>query len=135
MGRELTDVQMDKKPNGTMLNAKGVSKDRGQVAPKFAQNSIEAKIYEFECAGKNSAIENGHEKQDTVLVESTSVDNKLPDGKTSISPSSKSANNIHVSHAVTKANIGIETAAVSPNSSANANSSNSPTKSSQVNEI
>lgn len=81
MGRELTDVHMDTKPNGVVLTSNGASCDKVHEAPKHSDDDIEAKDYEVkECTTQNS-VENCNEEQDVAGVKTTNFDADLAEGK------------------------------------------------------
>ncbi|KAK1548828.1 hypothetical protein Q3G72_003264 [Acer saccharum] len=85
MGRELTNVNMDKNPFGVTL--KSTSHNKVHVAPKISEgNNNEAKDYDVkECSAENSVAENchNHEKED--------VTSEKPDDQKSSSPTSNSS--------------------------------------------
>ncbi|KAK4850932.1 hypothetical protein QYF36_011093 [Acer negundo] len=85
MGRELTNVNMDKNPFGVTL--KPTSHNKVHVAPKISEgNNNEAKDYDVkECSAENSVAENchDHEKED--------VTSEKPDDQKSSSPTSNSS--------------------------------------------
>ena len=84
MGRELSGLQMEKKPNGAVH-------DRVHVAPRISQDSYQAKDYEVkECTEQNSPIEKRLEEQMVLGVKSTNLDEALSDGKNEKSGSHKS---------------------------------------------
>lgn len=43
MGRELTDVHMDKKSNGVVPNSNDASGDKVHVTPKISEDNVDAK--------------------------------------------------------------------------------------------
>ncbi|TXG65980.1 hypothetical protein EZV62_007255 [Acer yangbiense] len=85
MGRELTNVNMDKNPFGVTL--KPTSNNKVHVAPKISEgNNNEAKDYDVkECSAENSVAENcqDHEKED--------VTSEKPEDQNSSSPTSNSS--------------------------------------------
>lgn len=91
MGRELSGLQSEKKPNGN-------SHDRIHVAPTTSDDSFEAKDYEVkECTEESSVIEKHREEQVVLGVKSINLDEGLNEGKNeksgaqkSCSPASKS---------------------------------------------
>lgn len=84
MGRELSGLQMEKKPNG-------VSHDRVHVAPKISEDSFEAKDYDVkECTKENSVVEKCHEDQVVLGVKSINLDEGLSEGKNEKSGTQKS---------------------------------------------
>ncbi|KAK9175320.1 hypothetical protein WN944_027326 [Citrus x changshan-huyou] len=54
MGRELTDVHMDKKSNGVVPNSNDASCDKVHVAPKISEDNVDAKDYKPEMQSQNS---------------------------------------------------------------------------------
>lgn len=110
MGRELTDLHMEKKPNGVAVVLEGVSHGKPHVASEISEDSSEAKDYEVkECTEENSVVDQCHEKQEVLGFKSTNVDTGGPDGKaekpgtyksgdnkTSSSTSSKSAASLNL---------------------------------------
>ncbi|XP_039040751.1 protein WVD2-like 1 [Hibiscus syriacus] len=72
MGRELTDVRMDDKPNGAVK-----SNGSRRVWQGIKSNNYEVK----RCAVEKSVLENGHEKQDVLAVKSTNFGTSTPEGK------------------------------------------------------
>lgn len=151
MGRELTDVQMDNKCNGVVVNSNGMSRGKVNAAPRIPEDT-QSKDYEVkECTEENSVVENAHEKQDVQGVKSKKFDadllegrnenagdHKSTDKKKSSSPASKAsgAGIIHT-HTVPKPfDLATERRASSANclSNASINSVHSPmaTKNSQV---
>lgn len=79
MGRELTDVHMDKNSNGVAPNSNGASCDKVHVAPKISEDDADAKDYEVkECTEENS-VENFLEKQDELGMKSKNFDVDLTD--------------------------------------------------------
>ncbi|KAL5768209.1 hypothetical protein ACOSQ2_014992 [Xanthoceras sorbifolium] len=85
MGRELTNVNMDKNPFGVTLKSTShnrASHNKVHVAPKISEDNIEAKDYDVkECSAENSVAESCHEKQD--------VNSEMPGAQKSSSPSPK----------------------------------------------
>lgn len=62
MGRELTDIHMDKKPNGIVTKPNCATPEKVQVVPKISEDENEEKEYEVkECTVENSVVENRHE--------------------------------------------------------------------------
>ncbi|KAK9292035.1 hypothetical protein L1049_019989 [Liquidambar formosana] len=83
MGRELTEIHMDKKPNSVMVNSNGISHDSVHVAPRISEESIEATDYEEkECTAEDSLVEECHENQDVLGIKSTNFNGSPPEGKT-----------------------------------------------------
>ncbi|GMP60910.1 hypothetical protein CsSME_00023589 [Camellia sinensis var. sinensis] len=83
MGRDVTGIRIDKKPNLVKVNSNGVSHDPVHVSPKTSEVSDEAKDYEAEDhTAHDSLVEESHEKQDVLGVKSTNRDAGLPEGKT-----------------------------------------------------
>ncbi|KAF5946116.1 hypothetical protein HYC85_016344 [Camellia sinensis] len=83
MGRDVTGIRIDKKPNLVKVNSNGVSHDPVHVSPKPSEVSDEAKDYEAEDhTAHDSLVEESHEKQDVLGVKSTNRDAGLPEGKT-----------------------------------------------------
>lgn len=97
MGRELTDVHMDKNSNGVIPNSKGASCDKVHEAPKISEDDVDAKDCEVkECTEENS-VENCREKQDELGIKGKNFDvdltvdtNDKPEVQKSNSPPSKS---------------------------------------------
>ena len=87
MGRELSGLPLEMKPNG-------ISHDRVDVAPTTSDDSSEAKDYEVkECTEENSIIEKLHEEQVVLGVKSINLDdskNEKSGAQKSSSPASKS---------------------------------------------
>jgi hypothetical protein len=82
MGRELTDLHMEKKPSGVVLVSNGVSSDKVRVAPEISEDSIEAKDYDVKvCTEENSVVEQCLEKQEVLGVKSTNLGAGLLEGK------------------------------------------------------
>lgn len=78
MGRELTDVHMDSKPNG-VVKSNGVVNSNGNP---IDSEGTESKKYEVkECTAEKSVVENGLENQDVQVVKSTNVGADIPDEK------------------------------------------------------
>ncbi|MBA0874610.1 hypothetical protein Goshw_019210 [Gossypium schwendimanii] len=70
MGRELTDVDMDGKPNGVVNSNGNLTVSEGSES-----NNYEVK----ECTAKNSVVDNGHEKQEALGVKSTNFGTDIPE--------------------------------------------------------
>lgn len=84
MGRELSGLQMEKKPNG-------VSHDRVHVAPKISEEGFEAKDYDVkECTEENSVVEECHDEQVVLGVKSINLDEGLSEGRKEKSGTQKS---------------------------------------------
>ncbi|XVF42217.1 hypothetical protein PTKIN_Ptkin01aG0342800 [Pterospermum kingtungense] len=114
MGRELTDVHMDGKPN-SVAKSNGVANSNG--SPRVSEGT-ESNNYEVkECTTEKSVVENGHETQDVLSVKSANFgtgipegknekaeDQKSPDNKKLVTAASKSygAGNTHVNHTTSK---------------------------------
>ncbi|KAH9699146.1 hypothetical protein KPL71_024234 [Citrus sinensis] len=62
MGRELTDVHMDKKSNGVVPNSNDASCDKVHVAPKISEDSVDAKDYKI-GATKAGNFDSGNKQQ------------------------------------------------------------------------
>ncbi|KAF3452313.1 hypothetical protein FNV43_RR02746 [Rhamnella rubrinervis] len=104
MGREITGVKVERKPNGVVVASNGVSHDKVHVAPKISEESFDTKDYEVkECTEENTVDEKFHEEQEVLGVKSTNLDEGLIEGgnekigaqkssgnKKSASPASKS---------------------------------------------
>lgn len=113
MGRELKDVELDKKVNGLAMIANGASFEKVHVAPRIAEYSA-VKEYEVkECTIESSALEECQEKQEVLGVKSTNFndgvadeknerleDQKMSSNKKSNSPVSKSGANGRINHTV-----------------------------------
>ncbi|XP_022719133.1 protein WVD2-like 1 [Durio zibethinus] len=93
MGRELTDVHMDNKPNG-VLNSNG----NPRVSEGTESNNYEVK----ECTAENSVAENGHDKQDVLGVKSTNFGTDIPEGKSEKAEDQKSTDNKKLSTTASK---------------------------------
>ncbi|GLT80875.1 hypothetical protein SLA2020_522860 [Shorea laevis] len=103
MGRELTDVQMDNKPNGVVVNSNGMSRGKVNAAPRIPEDT-ESKDYEVkECTEENSVVENAHEKQDVLGVKSKKFDADLLEGKNENAGDRKSTDNKKSSSPASKA--------------------------------
>ncbi|KAK5787045.1 Adenine deaminase [Gossypium arboreum] len=78
MGRELTDVHMDDKPNG-VVKSNGVVNSNG--APRVSEDT-ESKNYEVkECTEENSIVHNGTVNEDVLGVKSSNFGTDIPDEK------------------------------------------------------
>jgi hypothetical protein len=85
MGRELSGLDMEKKPNG-------ISHDRVHAAPTTSDDSSEAKDYEVkECTEENSVIEKHQEEQAVLGVKSINLDEGLSEAKNEKSAAQKSS--------------------------------------------
>ncbi|KAE8691268.1 TPX2 family protein, putative isoform 2 [Hibiscus syriacus] len=93
MGRELTDVRMDDKPNGTVK-----SNGSRRVWQGIKSNNYEVKS----CTVEKSVLENGHGKQDVLAVKSTKFGTNTPEGKNEKVEDQKSADNKKLSNAASK---------------------------------
>ncbi|XP_059438736.1 protein WVD2-like 2 [Corylus avellana] len=94
MGRELTDLHMEKKPSGVVLVSNGVSPDKVHVAPEISEDSIEAKDYDVKvCTEENSVVEQCLEKQEVLGVKSPNLGVGLPEGKAEKPGAQKSSDN------------------------------------------
>lgn len=116
MGREITGVKVEKKPNGVVVASNGVSHDKVHVAPKISEESFDTNDYEVkECTEENSVDEKFHEEQEVLGVKGTNLDEGLIEGenekvgaqksndnKKSSSPASKSpaVGNVHTNYTV-----------------------------------
>ncbi|KAF5737202.1 TPX2 family protein putative isoform 2 [Tripterygium wilfordii] len=150
MGRELTDLHMDK-PNMVVVSSNGVSHGKAHVSPNMSEENIDEKEYDVkECTAVNS-VEICDEKQDVLGVKSTNCDAELSrvkneklgvqkssDNKISKTPVPKSggSGNGSPNHTVPQPfYLATEKRAAGGNCLANANSAHSPnaTKNSQPN--
>ncbi|KAA3472208.1 protein WAVE-DAMPENED 2-like isoform X2 [Gossypium australe] len=78
MGRELTDVHMDDKPDG-VVKSDGVVNSNG--APRVSEDT-ESKNYEVkECTEENSIVHNGTVNEDVLGVKSSNFGTDIPDEK------------------------------------------------------
>ncbi|KAM6577051.1 hypothetical protein CsatB_028888 [Cannabis sativa] len=85
MGRELSGLDMEKKPNG-------ISHDRVHAVPTTSDDSSEAKDYEVkECTEENSVIEKHQEEQAVLGVKSINLDEGLSETKNEKSAAQKSS--------------------------------------------
>ena len=130
MGRELTDVHMDNKPNG-VVKSNGVVNSNGnpRVSEGTESNNYEVKEYTTE----NSVVENGHEKQDMLSVKSTNFGTDIPEGKNEKDEDQKSTDNKKLSTTASKSSgagnthVHHTTSKTGANGTANVNSTPSPT--------
>ncbi|XP_048129296.1 protein WVD2-like 2 isoform X1 [Rhodamnia argentea] len=156
MGRELKDVELDKKVNGLAMIANGASFEKVHVAPRIAEDSIDKEFEVKECTIESSATEECQEKQEVLGVKSTNFnggvadeknerleDQKLSSNKKLNSPVTTSGANGRMNHTVPQPfrlatekrntcvarHVGAESP-VSVNSP-NANNANSPSRSPQ----
>ncbi|KAG2696656.1 hypothetical protein I3760_07G068900 [Carya illinoinensis] len=108
MGRDLTDLHMEKKPNGVVVASNGVSHDKVHFAPETSEDSVEAKDYEVkECTEENSVADQYHENQEVLGVKSTNLDPGVPEGKSERPGASKPSDNMKLSpHASRSAALG-----------------------------
>ncbi|XP_038684527.1 protein WVD2-like 2 [Tripterygium wilfordii] len=149
MGRELTDVHMEK-PNMVVVSSNGVSHGKAHVSPKNSEENIDQKEYDVkECTAEKS-VEICDEKQDVLGVKSTNYDAELSRvkndnigvqkssddeiSKTS-APKSGGAGNGSPNHIVSQPFSPATEKRTGVNCSANGNSTHSPnaTKNSQPN--
>ncbi|MBA0771221.1 hypothetical protein Gotri_019716 [Gossypium trilobum] len=78
MGRELTDVHMDDKPNG-VVKSNGVVNSNGVLR---VSEDTESKNYEVkECTEENSIVHNGIVNEDVLGVKSSNFGTDIPDEK------------------------------------------------------
>ncbi|XP_039063989.1 protein WVD2-like 1 isoform X2 [Hibiscus syriacus] len=84
MRRELTDADMDNKPNGVVK-----SNGNPRVPKGTESNGYEVK----ECTAKNSVIEIDHEKQELLGVKSTNFGTDIPEEKNEKAEDHKSMDN------------------------------------------
>ncbi|XWS57703.1 hypothetical protein CRYUN_Cryun09bG0196300 [Craigia yunnanensis] len=130
MGRELTDVHMDNKPNG-VVKSNGVVNSNGnpRVSESTELNNYEVKEYTAE----NSLVENGHEKQDVLSVKTTNFGTDIPEGKNEKAEDQKSTDNKKLSTTASKSSGAGNThgqhttSKTGANGTANVNSTPSPT--------
>ncbi|XVF06347.1 hypothetical protein REPUB_Repub06bG0040200 [Reevesia pubescens] len=128
MGRELTDVHMDNKPNG-VVKSNGVVNSDGdtRVSEGTESNNYEVK----ECTAEKSVVENGHEKQDVLGAKSTNFGTCIPEGKNEKAEEQKSTNNTKLSTIASKSTGNTHahrtTSKIGANGSENVNSTPSPT--------
>ena len=140
MGRELTDVHMDNKPNG-VVKSNGVVNSNGN--PRVSEGT-ESKNYEVkECTTENSVVENGLENQDVMGVKSTNFGTDIPDEKNEKAGDQKSTDNKKLSTTASKSSgaghthVHHTTSKGGANGTASVNSTPSPTatKKSEVTKI
>lgn len=107
MGRELTEIHMDKKLNPVTGNSNGYSHDAVRVAPRIAEDSIEATDYEVkECTAEESVADKCHPKPDVLNVKITNIDSGLSEGKTTKSGAQKLTDNKKASPPASKSATG-----------------------------
>lgn len=70
MGRELTNVDMDGKPNGVVNSNGNLRVSEGSESSNYGVK---------ECTAKNSVVDNGHEKQEVLGVKSTDFGTDVPE--------------------------------------------------------
>lgn len=94
MGRDVTGIRSDKKPNAISIKSNGVSHDTVHVSPRTPKESSETKdtVVEDHTA-ENSVGENYQEKQDVLGVKSINCEVGLPEGKTLKPDTLKSSEN------------------------------------------
>ncbi|KAK8564917.1 hypothetical protein V6N12_058496 [Hibiscus sabdariffa] len=93
MGRELTDVRMDDKPNGAVK-----SNGNRRVSQGTKSNNFEVK----KCTVEKPVLENGHGKQDVLAVKSTNFGTNTPEEKNENPEAQKSADNKKLTTAASK---------------------------------
>ncbi|GMI88815.1 hypothetical protein like AT1G54460 [Hibiscus trionum] len=93
MGRELTDVRMDDKPNGAVK-----SNGNRRVSQGTKSNSYEVK----KCTVEKSILDNGHGRQDVLAVKSTNFGTNTLEGKNEKAEDQNSADNKKLSTAASK---------------------------------
>ncbi|XP_022744084.1 protein WVD2-like 1 [Durio zibethinus] len=130
MGRELTDVHMDNKPN-SVVKSNGLVTSNGN--PRVSEGT-ESNNYEVnKCTAENSVIENGHEKQDVLSVKSTNFGTDIPEGKNEKAEDQKPTDNKKLSTTASKSSgagnthVHHTTSKTCSNGTANVNSTPSPT--------
>ncbi|KAF8017828.1 hypothetical protein BT93_H2894 [Corymbia citriodora subsp. variegata] len=112
MGRELKDVELDKKVNGLAMIANGASFEKIHVAPRIAEDSVDKEYEVKECTIESSVLD-CQEKQEVLGVKSTNFngdvadeknerleDQKLSSNKKPNSPVTKSSANGRTNHTV-----------------------------------
>lgn len=70
MARELTDMRVDKKPNG----ANSRSYDKAHVAPRVVDGHLDKEYEVKECTTENDSFLKCYEKQEALGVKSTNYD-------------------------------------------------------------
>ncbi|KAF5454716.1 hypothetical protein F2P56_024363 [Juglans regia] len=108
MGREVTDLHKEKKPNGVVVASNGVSHDKVLFAPETSEDSVEAKDYEVkECTEENSVADQYHDNQEVLGVKSTNLDPGVLEGKSDRPGAPKPNDNMKLSpHASRSAAVG-----------------------------
>lgn len=102
MGRELKDVELDKKVNGLAMIANGASFEKVHVAPRIPEDSVDKEYEVKECTIESSALEECQEKQEVLGVKSTNFDSDVADEKNERLEDQKLSNNRKSNPSVTK---------------------------------
>lgn len=99
MGRELTDVHMDDKPN-SVVKSNGVVNSNGN--PRVSEDT-ESKNYEVkECTEENSIVQNGTVNEDVLGVKSSNFGTDIPDEKNEKIGDQKFTDHVKLSPAASK---------------------------------
>ncbi|XVE62797.1 hypothetical protein DITRI_Ditri06bG0148700 [Diplodiscus trichospermus] len=99
MGRELTDVHMDNKPNG-VVKSNGVMNSNSNLGVSEGSDSKNHAVKE--CTTDNSVVENGLASQDVLGVTSTNFGSDIPDEKNEKVGDQKSTDNKKLSPSASK---------------------------------